>query len=154
MFGKIFLIILVVGFCDAYLVVLSAQILSIWGAIGLCLLTAFIGSYLFKREGIRVLLEFQKDLLEGKPAVDKLADGVLVLIGGALLITPGYITDFIGFMLMIPFIRKLVKPLLFKFAKRNMQFSFHATGFNGATHFHSNPHQNSKEKDADIIDIK
>lgn len=155
MLGKLILFIAIIGFCDVYLVVLSASYLGIWSTIGLCLLTAFIGSYLFKRQGLKVLLEFQQGMLNGIPPVDKLIDGVLILIGGVLLITPGYISDFIGLMLMVPMVRKLLKPLLIKFAKKNMQVSFHSTGFGGAGHFQQNANdKSSNEKEADIIDIK
>lgn len=148
MLGKIILTIIIVGFIDVYLVVLSAKYLTVLGAIGLCILTALIGGFLFKREGFRVLGEFQRELQEGKLPLDKLGDGVLILIGGAFLMTPGFITDFFGLLLMIPFVRKLIKPLLMKIAKKNMSFHFHSN-------FPPNMRDsNTQEKEAEIIDIK
>jgi UPF0716 protein FxsA len=148
MLGKIILAIIIVSFVDVYLVVLSAHYFSIWGAIGLCILTAIIGGALFKREGFRILGEFQRELQEGKMPLDKLGDGVLILIGGVFLMTPGFITDFFGFLLLIPFVRKILKPILVKIVKKNVSF-----------HYQSNIKSNKRsanpqEKDAEIIDIK
>ena len=154
MLGRIVLIIAVLGFCDVYLVVLSAQYLGVFGAIGLCLLTAFIGGYLFKRQGLKILIEAQQDMMQGKPPVDKLADGVMILIGGVLLITPGFISDFLGFMLLIPFVRKLVRPIIFKFAKNNIKFSVHSSMSQGPSSFQQSSRNSSNEREAEIIDIK
>lgn len=155
MFGRIVIIIAVIGFCDVYLVVLSAKYLTIFGAIGLCLLTAFLGGILLKKEGFRVLFEFQKELSEGKLPIDKIADGVLILIGGALLMTPGFITDIIGFLFLIPIFRKVFKPILINYAKKNIAFKIHSAGFGTAKPFTTGAGGvNSNEKEADIIDIK
>lgn len=155
--GKLFLFILFVGFCDVYLVVISAKYLTVLGAIGLCLLTAFLGSYLVRREGFKVLMEIQNDFLSGKPPVDRMIDGVLILIGGALLITPGFITDFMGFMLLLPFVRKIMRPLVIKCFKNKVKFNTFSTMGGQATfytNFPKNPNSNAAEKDADVIDVK
>lgn len=148
MLGKIVLTIMVVSFVDVYLVVLSAKYLTILGAIFLCILTALLGGALFKREGFRVLGEFQNELQQGKLPLDKLGDGVLILIGGVLLMTPGFITDLIGLLLLIPFVRKITKPFLAKHLKKNMSFRFYSN-------FQPNMgNSNTKEKEAEVIDIK
>lgn len=64
--------------------------------------SAVVGSYMAKREGLSVMARFQGELSAGRLPTGPLADGVLVLIGGALLITPGLITDLVGFTTLVP----------------------------------------------------
>ena len=82
-----------------------------------------------KREGISVLREIQEAPSKGIPIGDKIGEGLLVLVGGVLLITPGILTDAFGFSLIVPFTRRLILP----FAKRSF-----TRNTSSRTHFTSN----------------
>tara|TARA_B100001248_G_scaffold260589_2_gene249248 strand:+ start:5554 stop:6069 length:516 start_codon:yes stop_codon:yes gene_type:complete len=67
-----------------------------WNTIGIVLLTGFLGAHYAKQEGNRVWTRVRKDLRFGVLPADSLLDGLLIFVGGFLLITPGFITDFLG----------------------------------------------------------
>lgn len=85
------------------------------GAVGfmptllLVLLTGIAGAALVRRQGIAILLEIQREMSIGNVPAPQIIDGVMILIAGALLITPGLITDVSGFLLLIPFVRGKIR---------------------------------------------
>jgi UPF0716 protein FxsA len=74
-------------------------------ALGLAVLTALIGSFLVKRAGLSVIGRIQAKLSEGQVPGRELSDGAAILVAGAFLISPGFITDTLGFLLLIPAVR-------------------------------------------------
>jgi UPF0716 protein FxsA len=76
------------------------------------LAAAILGSYLAKREGLKVWREWQRAFTEFRPPTQGVIDGVLVLIGAALLIAPGFVTDIAGLLLLFPVTRRAVAKLV------------------------------------------
>jgi UPF0716 protein FxsA len=74
-------------------------------ALGIALATALVGSYLVKRAGLAVLGRLRNKVSEGKLPGRELSDGAAILVAGAFLISPGFITDTLGFLLLMPFVR-------------------------------------------------
>ncbi|HEU4894783.1 MAG TPA: FxsA family protein [Acidimicrobiia bacterium] len=77
-------------------------------ALGIALATALIGSYLVKRAGLSVLGRMRSKVDQGRLPGRELSDGATVLVAGAFLISPGFITDTLGFLLLVPAVRDLV----------------------------------------------
>ena len=73
--------------------------------VALVVTTGVVGAYLARLEGFRVLLGARKEVASGRMPTQSLMNGVCILIGGALLLTPGILTDFVGFSLLLPFTR-------------------------------------------------
>ncbi|PCJ55476.1 MAG: FxsA protein [Planctomycetota bacterium] len=146
MIARLILLIMIISFCDIWLVVMSATYLNISGAFLLCVLSAIIGGYLFKREGLKVVKEFKNEISGGKLPGNKLADGVMIIVGGTLLMTPGFITDIIGFMLLIPISRKLIGPIVLKYAKNQIKVNISSQILKHT--------QNESEKEVEIIDVE
>jgi UPF0716 protein FxsA len=82
--------------------------------IGLVIATGFIGASLARRQGFKVWTKIQSELNAGQMPAGELIDGLLVLIGGIVLLTPGLLTDLCGFALMIPTVRNVLKTRLEK----------------------------------------
>jgi UPF0716 protein FxsA len=104
---------------------------SVSGTIAIVLVTGFVGAALAKHQGLRTWQRLQDETRSGKPPADALLDGVMILIAGALMITPGVLTDAIGFALLLPPVRGLLKTRLRNrlMAHATMQFrSFHTGG--------------------------
>ncbi|MHA1410808.1 MAG: FxsA family protein [Candidatus Odinarchaeia archaeon] len=97
------------------------QHLGTLNTILLVVVTGVVGAILAKLEGLRVWRQLQKDLSELKMPGDRIIDGVLILIGGALLLTPGLITDVLGFLLIIPFSRFPIREILKRRFARKIQ---------------------------------
>lgn len=91
----------------------ESRIGLIW-ALGLAVLTALVGSFLVRRAGLSVLSRIQRKLGQGQLPGRELSDGAAILVSGAFLISPGFITDVLGFLLLIPAVRDLVYRILSK----------------------------------------
>lgn len=75
-------------------------------------MTGFIGAWLARAQGLMVMLQIQRDLNEGRMPAPRMIDGTMILIAGALLITPGLLTDSVGFLLLVPAFRTQVRGWL------------------------------------------
>lgn len=80
----------------------------------LCFLTAAIGGYLVKMQGLDTLFRGRQVMNQGYLPVQELFDGFCIVVAGAMLITPGFVTDFIGFSLLVPPVRRMVQAYLSK----------------------------------------
>ena len=85
--------------------------------LGLVLFTGVVGAALARRQGLEALRRFNEDMAKGTPIGPGLLDGVLILVAGAVLVTPGIVTDLIGFSLLIPPARRAVGSLVARWAK-------------------------------------
>lgn len=75
----------------------------------LCVLTAMIGGMLVRQQGLETLVKAQNNFRSGQIPLDALFDGFCIVIAGAMLLTPGFVTDTMGFLLLIPPFRKFVR---------------------------------------------
>jgi UPF0716 protein FxsA len=81
--------------------------------VGLVLLTAMIGLALLRKQGLDTLLRANQKINSGEVPAQEMAEGLALAAGGALLLTPGFITDGVGFCLLLPFTRKLLVKTVF-----------------------------------------
>jgi len=77
--------------------------------IGLVILTGVLGAWLAKQQGLQVARLVQLQLARGEMPTDALLDGILVLSGAILLLTPGFVTDTVGFLLLFPYTRAVIR---------------------------------------------
>ena len=78
----------------------------------LCFLTAALGMFFFKKQGMAVLWDIQKISEQGQAPLREMFNGICILLAGALLITPGFATDILGFSLFIPFVRTYIGEVI------------------------------------------
>ena len=131
--------------------------------------TAIFGITLLKRQGLSVLSRIQADLAKGRAPVTSIADSISMVVGGALMLIPGYVTDGIGLLLFIPGIRTLAGVYLLQWMARNKRFTgftnFGGASFgkgasgnpaSGAAGHHHNPftkqQHKTRDNDDDIIE--
>ena len=76
--------------------------------IGFVIFTAILGAYLVRQQGLSTLARLQQETNAGRMPAKEIAEGVILLVAGAVLLTPGFITDAIGFALLVPAVRSLV----------------------------------------------
>ncbi len=97
-----------------------AVFVQVGGEIGLgptlllCLLTAVIGGVLVRRQGLQVLMSGRVQMSQGALPVDEIFSGICLLFAGALLMTPGFVTDAIGFSLLVPAVRTYLRSFLMR----------------------------------------
>lgn len=98
--------------------------------------TAVLGAHLVRQQGFATLAKLQQEMNSGRLPALQIAEGVALLFAGAVLLTPGFITDAIGFLLLVPFTRRIIVAIVAKrFAKNGSGFNFTshtATGTHGS----------------------
>ena len=109
MFLKILLLFIVTPLVEMAILIELGRRLGTWRTIGIVLLTGFVGASLAKAQGSQVYRNLTRSLYNGELPHDYLIEGVLLFVGGALLITPGVLTDVVGFGLVLPWTRRLVR---------------------------------------------
>lgn len=148
MFRILFLLFLVVPIIEIAMLIQISEIIGGWETIAIVILTAYFGAKLVKQQGLQAVQSIQAKLAEGQIPSKELFTGICVLISGVLLVTPGVMTDIIGFLLLTPVFRdQLATHLKDKFhtniqTGQQSMFSFHQ--FNGGG-FGDDPQQNSSE---------
>jgi UPF0716 protein FxsA len=88
---------------------------------GIILATGILGAWLTKLQGLRTLARYQQALAEGRLPHQEVMDGLMILGAGALLLTPGFLTDTVGFLLLVPAIRSVVRNGLAQYLKGKIQ---------------------------------
>ncbi|WP_409297269.1 FxsA family protein [Peribacillus sp. SCS-26] len=91
---------------------LASRTAGVLPSVLLIILTGTIGAYLAKKQGLETIQKIQRELASGRIPGDSLIDGACILIGGCLLISPGFLTDILGLFLMLPPLRRMIKPLV------------------------------------------
>jgi UPF0716 protein FxsA len=104
----LFLCVLIIPFAEIYLLLLVGGIVGVLPTIFLVVLTAIFGTYLLKQQGLATLRRFQESLAQGTMPTYEMIEGPIILVGGALLLTPGFVTDAIGFCLLCPPLRRKI----------------------------------------------
>ena len=108
------LIFIVVPIIELYVIIQVGEAIGVWWTIALLIADSLIGSWLMRSQGRSVWRRFQETVQAGRMPHREVADGVLVIFGGALLLTPGFVTDFLGLFLILPPTRALVRRTLMR----------------------------------------
>jgi UPF0716 protein FxsA len=106
------LLFVVLPIVEIYVLIQIGQVIGAGWTVLLLVADAFLGSYLVKHEGARTWRALREALDRGRMPHRELADGALVLIGGTLLVTPGFVTDIFGFFLILPMTRPGARRIL------------------------------------------
>ena len=103
---------IVVPIAELAVLIQIGQLIGIWWTIALLVADAVLGSMLARSQGRATWRRFNEALRAGRPPTREVMDGALVLFGGALLLTPGFISDILGVLLLLPPTRALVRAVL------------------------------------------
>lgn len=130
------------------------EIIGGWNTVLLVILSAMLGAFLVKREGVATLAQAQLKMQKGELPAKELGSGLLLLVAGVLLVTPGFITDIFGLLLTLPFTRNRIGEVLFTAlnGKVHMSGNMGAGGFGEGGFGHGDSNQSAFGQDDDIID--
>jgi len=109
MLGYLMLLFIIVPIVELALLIKVGQHIGAFNTISIVIGTGIAGALLAKSEGLKTLRGIQHDLELGIMPSERLLDGLFIFTGGLLLLTPGLITDMVGFLLLIPYTRGLVR---------------------------------------------
>ena len=116
----VFLALLVVPVAEIALIVAVGSVIGGWQTLALLLAESALGAYLVKHEGRRSWQALKGALNTGQMPGREMADAALILIGGALLLTPGFLTDLVGFFFILPFTRPITRRWLQRVVERRL----------------------------------
>ena len=111
-FAIIPFLLLIIPVMEIAVFIAVGNLIGLWPTLGLVVLTAVIGSVLLRRQGIGTLARIQAEMQAGRVPARELVDGVMILAAGILLLTPGLVTDTIGFLLFVPGVRGTIRRVI------------------------------------------
>ena len=108
----LFLVFLVLPVVEIYVIVQVGQEIGALWTVALLVLSGVVGTWLIKHEGARTWRALREAVDSGRMPATEIADGALILLGGSLMVAPGFITDALGILLILPFTRPIFRSLL------------------------------------------
>ena len=109
---KLFLAFTIIPIFEIYLLIKIGTVFGAVTSIALVIFTGFLGAYLARIQGLQTLFRIQESLREGRMPSGELLDALLICVAGLVLLTPGFLTDTVGFILLIPSSRNSIKSWL------------------------------------------
>jgi UPF0716 protein FxsA len=116
----LFLLFVVTPFVELWILLQVGSVIGAWWTLGLVIGTGALGAWLARREGLRAVRRFVDESNRGVLPGVAIFDGVAIFLGGALLLTPGIVTDLIGFVLLLPPTRALVRGVVLAWVGRKL----------------------------------
>lgn len=105
----LFILFLVVPAIEIALFIVVGNAIGLWPTVVIVVVTAFLGSVLVSRQGRETWAKFRYELSTGQSPSVTIVHGAMILIAGALLLTPGFLTDLVGFTLLVPAAREAIR---------------------------------------------
>ncbi|QDT58028.1 phage T7 F exclusion suppressor FxsA [Stieleria bergensis] len=157
MLFRLLILFVTVPLVELVLLLQIAEVTGVGATLLLVLLTGIAGWWLAKREGLIAWQKFQQALQQGRVPGKEIQDGLMIVFAAALLLTPGLLTDVVGFTLLLPMGRDLLRKLIFeRFLRSNVTTQFRSRTFYSSTSFGSSrgAYQPTSLDDSDVIDGK
>jgi len=120
-FTKLLILFIIIPVTELYILIEVGKRIGSLTTIGIIIFTGILGAYLVKNQGFMILKKIQNDLNDGIMPGDSLIQGAIILAGGILLLTPGFVTDTVGFIFLIPVSRNVIKKYLLKWLKGKIE---------------------------------
>lgn len=120
----------------------AGELIGLWPTIGVVVLTAIIGTSLMRAQGLQTLAKAQSQMDQGEMPIGAMFDGICILVAGVLLLTPGFVTDTFGFLLLVPPLRQLIgaKVIMKLVQSGNIRTNFGGAAHPGGPHGPHGPH--------------
>ncbi len=123
MFARLLILFTVVPLIELALLIKLGNLIGLWPTILIVIATGVLGAALARSQGTRAVGAIRAELAQGRAPTENLINGLLILVGGVVLLTPGLLTDLLGFSLLVPFTRdwfkKELRSRLRRYAERN-----------------------------------
>ena len=110
--ARLLLLFILVPAIELMLLIKLGAIIGLLPTVGIIVFTGFLGAALTRWQGLAVLRRMQQELAAGQMPAGAIMDGVIILMAGALLLTPGFLTDLVGFACLVPGVRSVIKRVV------------------------------------------
>ncbi len=136
---------------EIYVLIQVGQVIGAWWTVLLLVADGALGAWLMKREGGRALRALREALDQHRMPAKELADGALILVGGTLLLTPGFVTDVLGIVFVLPVTRPLARRGLTRYLERRFLSGPGAPGFTARAGGHGRPGRQTGASDPSVV---
>ena len=123
MFLKLASLFMITTLIETWLLIEVGKIIGLMGTIALIVATSIVGGAMAKSQGLKIWVRIHTELQTGRLPGDSLVDGILILMGGCFLVTPGILTDCFGFATLIPFTRAILRGFAKRWFKANFKIN-------------------------------
>ncbi len=127
--------------------------IGLWPTIGTVVLTAMIGTFLLRQQGLATLQKVQISLEENRLPLAEVFDGLCLLVAGALLLTPGFVTDGIGFLLFLPPFRAVLRHFLARYWVASGKININSGGTNNSGPTSSGGHGDGPTIEGEYVEV-
>jgi UPF0716 protein FxsA len=149
MFRILFLLFIIIPIIEIAVLMQVGSLLGIWPTMGIVILTAWLGAKNVRQQGLSTMHSVQTKMANGEAPSDEIVAGLLLMVAGVLLVTPGFVTDAFGLLLLVPAFRTMliqsVKQTLM--AKQNIHFGFNqqSPNYSHDENVHSQTYENDNQ---------
>ena len=118
MAGLILLLFIAVPIAEIIIFIEAGNLIGLWATLLMVILTAIVGTSMLRQQGVSVLRRAEEALQRNELPMEEVVTGICLLVSGALLLTPGFLTDSIGFALLVPPFRHFLGALVFRHIRK------------------------------------
>jgi len=108
MFRLLFVLFIIIPIIEIFVLMQVGAVLGVWPTIAIVIFTAWLGAKYVRQQGLATLNSVQKKMAQGQMPSDEIVTGLMLLVAGVLLVTPGFVTDFLGLSLLLPAVRHAI----------------------------------------------
>jgi UPF0716 protein FxsA len=134
MFRLLFVLFIIIPIIEIFVLMQVGAVLGVWPTIAMVIFTAWLGAKYVRQQGISTLNSVQTKMAQGQMPSDEIVTALMLLVAGVLLVTPGFVTDFLGLSLLIPAVRHTIAGSVMSHISSNNKshqgFQFHSHGQN------------------------
>ncbi len=141
MFRLLFVLFIIIPIIEISVLMQVGELLGMWPTIGVVILSAWVGAKYVRQQGLATLQSVQTKMAQGEMPSSEIVTGLMLLVAGVLLVTPGFVTDIFGLSLLVPSIRQAIAASVQKHIKVNS----HVAGSSaGASFYTGNTYENEE----------
>jgi UPF0716 protein FxsA len=132
MFRLLFVLFIIIPIIEISVLMQVGELLGLWPTIGIVILSAWIGAKYVRQQGLATLHSVQSKMAEGEMPSSEIVTGLMLLIAGVLLVTPGFVTDIFGLSLLVPSVRQMIAASV----QKHINVNGHVVGNSAGASFH------------------
>ena len=132
MFRLLFVLFIIIPIIEISVLMQVGEFLGVWPTIGIVILSAWVGAKYVRQQGLATLQSVQTKMAQGEMPSNEIVTGLMLLIAGVLLVTPGFVTDIFGLSLLVPSIRQVIVANV----QKHINVNAHVAGNTAGEHFH------------------
>jgi len=139
MFRLLFILFIIIPIIEISVLMQVGEFLGLWPTIGIVIMSAWIGAKYVRQQGLATLQSVQEKMAQGEMPSSEIVTGLMLLVAGVLLVTPGFVTDIFGLSLLVPSFRQVIVASVQKHINLNAHVSGNTAG---ANFYHGNTYEN------------